>query len=470
MPPALLPDQDPRTPARIAASMRPVLEPDAVRAWFDEYARYSSATVTTTNLNRLEGWLIDPHTGDIRHRVGKFFTITGLAVDFPGGPVPRWQQPIIIQPEIGVLGILLKEIDGVLHCLMQAKVEPGNPNGLQLSPTVQATRSNYTRVHGGKPVPYLEYFVDARRVIADVRQSEQGSWFLQKRNRNMIVEIDADIEVLDGFRWMTLGDVHHLLTVDDVVNMDSRTVLSCLPFSGVYEGGGRREPLIRSCSAEEGSLHSMGEILSWITERRTRTEISTRTIPLAEVRGWYREPARIRHEDGLFFDVIGIGVTATGREVGNWMQPMLRPHGTGLVAFLVREIAGVLHVLVHARAEPGYVDVVELAPTVQCAPENYKHMPPPPYLDEVLAAGPERTRFSAVLSEEGGRFYHARTSYRVVETDLDPFDEPPDFRWLTVHQLLDLLRHSHYVNVQARTMITCLHGMVAGLTGERTSR
>ena len=32
---------------------------------------------------------------------------------------------------------------------MQAKVEPGNINSIQLSPTLQATRSNYTKAHGG---------------------------------------------------------------------------------------------------------------------------------------------------------------------------------------------------------------------------------------------------------------------------------------------------------------------------------
>jgi oxidase EvaA len=110
--------------------------------------------------------------------------------------------------------------------------------------------------------------------------------------------------------------------------------------------------------------------------------------------------------------------------------------------------------------------VIELAPTVQCSPENYDCLPPaarPPYLDEVLDAPPERVRFETVLSEEGGRFYHARNSYRIIEADLDPLAEPPDFRWLTVRQLNELLRHSHYVNVQARTMIACLHAMMAGL-------
>lgn len=38
------------------------------------------------------------------------------------------EQPIIIQPEIGYLGIICREINGVLHFLMQAKIESGNVN------------------------------------------------------------------------------------------------------------------------------------------------------------------------------------------------------------------------------------------------------------------------------------------------------------------------------------------------------
>ncbi|HEU5109410.1 MAG TPA: NDP-hexose 2,3-dehydratase family protein, partial [Micromonosporaceae bacterium] len=481
--PELLADHDSGTPGRIARSMRPAgpwpAELAAFRRWFTECQRHSHAEVRRIGLDGLRDWHIDPDTGNIRHRSGRFFTIAGLSVEIPDGPVPRWEQPIILQPEIGILGIIVTELDGVLHCLMQAKIEPGNANGLQLSPTVQATRSNYTRVHGGRAVPYLEYFVDTGRstVLADVRQSEQGSWFHRKRNRNMVVEIRDRIEVLDGFRWMTLGEVHRLLAVDDVVNMDARTVLSCLPFPGtdlaaVYRPAGDRlrAALVRSCAADAPGLHPMGEILSWITDLRTRTEISTTIVPLGAIRGWHRDPARIRHDSGLFFDVVGVEVAAGGREVARWSQPMFAPHGTGVVAFLVQDIGGVLHILVRARVEPGFVDVIELAPTVQCTPQNYVCLPPaarPPYLDEVLGAGPGRTRFASVLSEEGGRFHHARNSYRIVETDIDPRTVPGDFRWLTVRQLSELLRHSHYVNIQARTMIACLHAMVAGLPDTR---
>lgn len=65
------------------------------------------------------------------------------------GRVASWDQPIINQPEVGYLGFIVKEFNGVLHFLMQAKIEPGNVNHVQLSPTIQATRSNYTQVHQG---------------------------------------------------------------------------------------------------------------------------------------------------------------------------------------------------------------------------------------------------------------------------------------------------------------------------------
>ena len=441
--------------------------------WLTECGERNFTRIERVPLDGMTGWRTDPGTGNIAHESGKFFTVEGLDVQMPGALVPAWTQPIINQPEIGILGILVKEFDGVLHCLMQAKVEPGNFNGVQLSPTVQATRSNYTRVHKGKAVPYLEYFRDRsrpHRVVADVRQSEQGSWFHQKRNRNIIIEVFDDIELLAGFCWLSLGQVHALLHEEDLVNMDARTVLSCLPFAGpnlpmpATAADEFSASLVRSCDGDVPSAHRMGDLLAWITEARTRhDDIHAGRIPLNELSGWRRDEQAIWHETGVFFRIIGVNVRAGGREVREWMQPMIEPHGTGIVAVLVKRIDGVLHALMHARVEPGYVDVIELAPTVQCTPDNYELLPAaarPPFLDEVLAAGPEQIRYDTVLSEEGGRFYHARNRYLAVEHDLDvSLTEHPDYRWMSLDQLTDLLRHSHYVNIQARSLIACLHSL-----------
>ncbi|MFI6507596.1 NDP-hexose 2,3-dehydratase family protein [Streptosporangium sp. NPDC050855] len=473
-----------------------------VQEWLRETAGHTFMSVTRLPLEELAGWYEDPETGDIRHRSGRFFTIEGLDVRRPGWAVPAWTQPIINQPETGILGILLKRVGGVPHLLMQAKNEPGNIDGPQLSPTVQATRSNYTGVHGGRPVPYLDLFREPRgRVLADVRQSEQGAWFYRKRNRNMVVEVGEEVAAAEGFRWLPLRRVRDLLSVPDLVNMDVRTVLACLPArdgradggsggglgdrfgdglaggSGGGSGGGFGALLERSRDPGAGAAHGTPEILSWLSGVRSTVDVQVRPLPLNRLRGWHRSGGRISHESGGFFDVVGVRVEAHGREVGRWTQPMIEPVGTGLVAFLVRPVRGVLHALVHARAEPGCTDVVELAPTVQCAPGDYDHLPArarPVLLDQVLEtvrALPGRVRFDTVLSEEGGRFYHARNRYLVVETDEDPLPGHPSFRWLALHQLDGLLRHSYYLNVQARTLIACLHGLTGttGTTGTTTA-
>ncbi|MFE5157439.1 NDP-hexose 2,3-dehydratase family protein [Streptomyces sp. NPDC056697] len=429
--------------------------------WFRERADADESRVEIIPFERMRGWAFAPDTHNLVHETGRFFSVEGIRVRMPGAPVEEWRQPILHQPEIGILGILVKDFDGVPHFLMQAKMEPGNHGGLQLSPTVQATRSNYTRVHKGRAVPYVEYFQQAERhrVLADVRQSEQGSWFFHKRNRNMLVEVapETDVEVRDGFRWLTLGQLHHLLAVEDLVNMDARSVLACLPHSPPAP----QETTFPASRAH--SRHRDADILSWITGLRTEREVFTERIPLRETAGWHRGTHRISHESGRFFSVMAVDVTAGGREVGGWTQPMIEPHGPGVVAFLLAYADQVPHVLVQARAEPGYTDVVELAPTVQCTPRNYTHLPEgatPPFLREVVEAPAERVRFDTVLSEEGGRFFHAFNRYLIVETEMSAVpEEPSHYRWMAVRQLLDLIRHSHYVNVEARTLIACLHSL-----------
>ena len=464
----LLRHTDASLPERIAesaATLDGVLTHREVTAWLESRRPHHVQEVRRIPFAELGSWDFDPGTGNLAHASGRFFSVEGLRVRSDFGPVREWSQPIIHQPEIGILGIAVREIDGVLHCLMQAKAEPGNPNGLQLAPTVQATRSNYTRVHGGRVVPYLEHFApaDPRQVIADVLQSEQGAWFYRKRNRNMVVEVGPEVEAGDDFRWLTLGQLHRLLHLDNVVNMDARTVLSCLP-AAADRGGAARPAIARSADGSSGSLHTTAEVLSWITRMHTEHELVAEPVPLREIERWHRTDTAIAHESGRFFSVVAVDVQAGCREVGSWQQPLLEPHGVGIVALLVKRFDGVMHALINARVEPGYLDVVELAPTVQCVPENYRHLPPesqPPYVDLVRARRPERTWFDVEFSEEGGRFYDARSRYVILEVD-DGFSVRPDgqFQWLTLSQLTVLLQHRHYLNVQARTLVAALRALM----------
>ncbi|MFF1764300.1 NDP-hexose 2,3-dehydratase family protein [Streptomyces sp. NPDC058249] len=423
-----------------------------VPGWLDLHRQSCGTAIRRIPFAELDHWSFAPETGDLRHRSGRFFTIEGLHVVRPEA---EWQQPIIVQPEIGILGILAKEFDGVLHFLMQAKMEPGNPNLVQLSPTVQATRSNYTKAHGGAEVKYLEHFLapDRDRVLTDVLQSEHGAWFYRKRNRNMIVEVDGDIPLDDAFRWLTLGQLVALLRLDNVVNMDARTVLASAP----------------TAPPEPGALSSDADLLAWFTGERARHDIRTRRMPLREIVGWQRDEHSVRRVDDRFFQVVAVSVEGAGREVAGWTQPIIEPVGPGIVGFAYRVFDGVPHVLVHARVEGGFLDTAELAPTVQYVPANYVHLAAehrPPFLDLMLNASPDRVRYSAIHSEEGGRFLNAESRYLIVETDeaTTPAEAPPGFHWVTPGQLNWLAGHSRYVNVQARSLLAVLNTSAAGRT------
>jgi dTDP-4-dehydro-6-deoxy-alpha-D-glucopyranose 2,3-dehydratase len=450
----VLQHEDQRLRERLAESARATdgvrTSPEQFEKWFAERSAAQVHEVTPIPFAQLRNWSFAKDTGALVHDTGRFFSIAGLRVEIDEGPVRDWSQPIILQPEIGLLGIAVREIDGVLHLLMQAKAEPGNPNGVQLSPTVQATKSNYTGVHRGRGVPYIEHFIDAapNRVVADVLQSEHGAWFYRKRNRNMVIEVGPEVEAGEDFCWLTLGQVQEQLRHDHRVNMDTRTVLSCLP--GLESDG--------------GSLHTDTAILSWITANQAVHDVHTNLVSLRDLPGWRRDEWTISHETGRFFSVNAVEVVASSREIGGWTQPLLQPHGIGVVALLVKWFDGVPHALLHARVEPGYIDAIELAATVQGTPENQAALDGP--LRDQLA-DIERRRFTdpvlfdTELSEEGGRFYHSRSRYMIIAAGDDvPAEEPPGFRWISLPQITRLLQHRHYLNVQARTAIAALRAAI----------
>ena len=81
-------------------------------------------------------------------------------------------------------------------------------------------------------------------VLVDALQSEQGARFLRKRNRNIIIETDEEIELLDDYCWLTLGQIGKLIQQDNIVNMDARTVLSCISFADRELEGKEPEELL----------------------------------------------------------------------------------------------------------------------------------------------------------------------------------------------------------------------------------
>ena len=417
--------------------------------------------------SEMKMWHVDSD-GGLHHDSGRFFSIQGIEVDTDYGNINNWRQPIINQPEVGYLGILTKEINGLLYFLMQAKIEPGNLNSVQISPTLQATKSNYSRVHFGNPPNYLDYFINAKpeNIILDQLQSEQGARFLRKRNRNIIIKVNENIELLPDFRWMTLGQIKELMQYDNLVNMDTRTVLSGLKisdyispvddFNGMSEFG---KGMILS-STTNYHYKSIIDHLSWLTNLKAKYDLCVTPCAINSMPGWKNTDSEIAREDGMYFKIIGVNVTISNREVSSWCQPLVQPVQEGLCAFIFKKIDGIYHFLVQAKLECGNFDVIELAPTVQCltGPVGKKTHEKPDFYDYIINAHKEQLITDSLQSEEGGRFYHEQNRNLLVEADDNfPLTLPPRYTWMTLRQIYKFLRFNNYFNIQARSIISTIN-------------
>jgi len=214
-------------------SLRSLHDDLAVDRWIRRKLKQPQLHSRFIPIKDIQNWRLNEATGNISHDSGRFFSITGVHVRHRMNQEElEWDQPIIDQPEIGIMGFLVKNISGVLHFCVRAKEEPGNINSVQLSPTVQATRSNYSRVHGGTPPPFIELFLDTpgEKLVYAKLQTEDGGRFLFKSNRNMIVRVQEDElqEIPDDFIWLTLRQIRGLLRRDNLVNSCARSVLACL--------------------------------------------------------------------------------------------------------------------------------------------------------------------------------------------------------------------------------------------------
>jgi len=208
---------------------------DQIIKWFNEKRKNSDMEVKEIGINELEKWNVNEKTGNISHETGGFFEVIGVKVsntfDREVGK-KGWSQPIIAKNPGGILGILIKKINGIPHFLLQAKAEPGNIGKLQLSPTLQATTSNLLKAHGGIRPKFSEYFDNPKKVkiVYAKWQSEDGGRFHLKSNYNMIVEVDEDeeLDIPDSFIWVTLYQIKQLLKIENFVGPHIRGIISYL--------------------------------------------------------------------------------------------------------------------------------------------------------------------------------------------------------------------------------------------------
>lgn len=415
--------------------------------WIKAKRDNTEVSIRKVQLTNDTFWFFDDTRGEILNRKRSFFSIIGLR-HFENNHFKE-EQPIILQNEIGFLGIIAKEINGVLNFLMQAKIEPGNINYVQISPTIQATKSNFTRAHGGNFPRYFEFFERASehgRIIYDRFQSEQGNRFLAKQNRNIVVLTDEKIEVHPDYMWMTLGQIKSLLKMDNVVNMDSRTVISGIRcFEGNYESAMDRVQAAFAILNSYRMFHSVNNV----------------SVPLNQLTQWNINPDGVFCDAEADFEIRYFDIRIAGRELQDWTQPLLCAKTRALFVLLYRNTETEREYLIHTQSEPGCADIAEFGPSVQLANEKMiGNLGLEQLIKNRIESGQGVVR-DVLLSEEGGRFFEEQNRNLIIDVsgeDFDKFDilEKNGYIWVTYDVLMLLMNSGHCLNIQLRSLISML--------------
>lgn len=382
--------------------------------------------------------------GAIRHRSGRFFSVVGV----DDGEHPP--APLLEQREVGTLGFLRRVRDGRVELLAQAKVEPGNIGLAQLAPTMQATASNLARLHGGAPQFLEELFADPADAVCSTLQSEQGTRFLGKLNRNTLVAGDADDGHLPaGFAWFGAADVLAALAEPHAVNTDARSVLVTspwhllgaeAPFTGDRAGASPEllAALARSYDLRrDDAVRGADDLLASM-----RTPGEPRVIALEDVPGWRLSLDHRATIRGADYAVRHVAVRTDVREVAAWDQPVIDSAYPLLADVDVSVVRGTAYVDLVARREPGLAHRAELGPT--------RIVP----LAHLARATPADAEVLAEVdqSDEGGRFLRDNCRYRLVARPGNG-DVPADGVRLSLGEVEELLARGGVLTNEARSAL-----------------
>ncbi len=409
--------------------------------WFNSQKKLNRIKIKTKKLNDLENWNYSKKL--IFHSSQRFFKIVGIEVksNFAG---KNWDQPIIVQKEKGILGIIKNK--KTKKYLLQAKVEPGNKNKLQLSPTVQATKSNYQRIHGGKKTSYLNIFKTNK--IKFITQPEQGYRYLFKFNKNALVEIKKKIQILKNFYWFSKEDLKYLIKRKSVLNMDTVSVFSSFIKKNTIDL----------------PLKKMNEINNWIRQNDKIFKLKIKVKPLANLINWKVKTDSITHKNNKHFSVVGINIICNNREIKKWDQPIIKGKRLAFAGYLIKEFNKTDHYLCKYNKKPG-LKKSTLSCTVNTSDldnfntNNHLISFEKKMIRDFFFNKKKKVKkiFDNILSDEGGRFFHCEIKYKALKLlNKTKVKIPSNYFWISQNQMIEMIKRKK-LDIEGRLLFGCVN-------------
>ena len=376
--------------------------------YLNNYKKKNFFIVKKKSISYLDKWIYDKNY--IYHISKKFFQIHGFRINSNFYKKKNWDQPLIVQKELGILGIIKIKKNNEYKYLLQIKMEPGNINKCQLSPTVQATRSNFTKVHAGKNIPYIEFFFNNKKIkkIFKIKQTEQGLRYYNKKNYNILLDDTKKIiKKLPNFYWINKKELQYLISRNNIINMDTLSVFSCAI----------------NKKKDDNPIYKMSKILNFINNNKKKYFVSINRVSLSKLRNWTAKKNIIINNKKKYFSIIGVSISNNSREINKWEQPIIAQENLAFAGFITMIINQTLHYLVSFDIKPGLNNSC-LSCTVRTS--NFINYKKNYDLNEFkkniinknfIKKKNGKLLYKTIQSDEGGRFYKSQICYSIFQLD-----------------------------------------------------
>ena len=410
--------------------------------------------VKAVDLEGCSKWTADIDV--LRHVTSRYFSIRTFVSD-------NIEHVLIDQPEVGILGFIFTQKDGQNWFLLQDKPEPGNAGIYQFGPTVQATKSNYERIHGGKETPYLSYFLKGDGFTSYVEGSEQGGKFINKFNLNVEKRVEDLIEpVNETYVWYSASELKKLVHLSYKLNTDARSVL--VSGDWLLFCDDESSPFLSDSSLSPEQQQALNaslaiERLSYLDETQTLLERQQLLYPLPLLPIKFSEMQQhVLNDKGIFTHkgevvVSYFDIFMPEREVSRWQQPLLHQLNTEYCVLIFKIVEDIAFFFLGVYPEIGFKDRVEFGPSLQTGDGVHK---------DNRGSVVEFLESSRVIcdidqSDEGGRFYKNVTNYSLAEvSDQESILQAKPGIWLSLAEIQKLSRIKGMLTNELRTSLSLL--------------
>lgn len=360
----------------------------------------------------------------ISHKSNKFFQIYGYCINKNFPRIKKFYQPLISQKEIGYLVIFQAKLKNKNFFLLQLKAEPGNKNIIQLSPTIQATKSNYTRVHGGKKTKYLKYTYRKENFLLNINQPEQGSKYLNKFNKNVIIKTNKIKNLPKNFIWIEKNELVKLSNINNLLNMDTLSVLSCY---------------LKKNNIDK-PINTLKKINDKYLNFNEKYFIKLKKVPLTKMKNWTYDNYTYFDKKNVFFKINAFKIKTDLREISHWSQPLISDYNHGLNVLFVKKNHGTVNYLCQLIQEVGY-DIPHFTSTIMLKNCTHKN-------SDLIKSFIKKNNIKIIKkiidvnnSDEGGRFNNNQTKNIVYEINgsINKL-EKLNYIWISYNQMIELLK------------------------------